>query len=109
MPDSFSAAVRSRMMAGIKGTNTKPEKLLRSYLFSRGLRYRLHVRSLPGAPDLVFTKHNAVVFVHGCFWHEHQGCSYFRLPSSNKAFWRKKLLGNVRRDKRQIAELRARG
>ena len=109
MPDRFSRAVRSRMMAGMGVKNTRPERLLRSYLFGRGLRYRLHARSLPGVPDLVFPKHKAVVFVHGCFWHRHEGCSYFRLPLSNRSFWDNKLRGNELRDQRQIAELKTAG
>ncbi|WP_080411881.1 very short patch repair endonuclease [Burkholderia ubonensis] len=97
---------RSRMMSSIRGKNTWPERTLRSLLFAKGLRYRLHVRDLPGSPDLVFPKHKAVVFVHGCFWHRHEGCRYATLPKANADFWKQKFQGNVDRDKRHIAMLR---
>jgi DNA mismatch endonuclease, patch repair protein len=107
MVDVVDAATRSRMMAGIRGTNTKPELVVRRYLHARGLRFRLHRSDLPGRPDLVLRKYGAVVLVHGCFWHAHQGCSYFRLPESRRDFWEEKLLGNRRRDDRQVAALGA--
>lgn len=98
---------RSRMMSSIRGKNTWPERVLRSLLFAKGFRYRLHVRKLPGAPDLVFPKHRAVVFVHGCFWHRHEGCRYTTTPRTNEEFWRQKFEGNVDRDGRHAAMLRA--
>ena len=98
MADKISPAARSRNMSAIGGKDTKPELVVRKALFSAGFRYRLHLRNLPGTPDIVLAKHNSVVFVHGCFWHAHHGCSDFRLPSSNRAFWKKKLNGNVKRD-----------
>lgn len=97
---------RSRMMSSIRGKDTWPERMLRSRLFASGFRYRLHVRSLPGSPDLVFPKYRAVVFVHGCFWHRHQGCRYAATPRANADFWEKKLQGNVDRDARHTAALR---
>ncbi|MGK2914844.1 MAG: very short patch repair endonuclease [Porticoccaceae bacterium] len=100
---------RSRMMSGIRGKNTWPERVLRSLLFARGFRYRLHVGSLPGSPDLVFPKHRAVVFVHGCFWHRHEGCRYTTTPVENAGFWRQKFLGNVDRDRRHTEMLRTLG
>jgi DNA mismatch endonuclease (patch repair protein) len=109
MADIVSKQVRSRMMSGIRGKDTQPEKLLRSYLFQRGFRYRLHQRKLPGAPDIVFPRHRAVIFVNGCFWHCHQGCSYFRLPATNRSFWKEKLKANVRRDALKSSELLAAG
>ena len=105
MADVVSRAVRSRMMAGIRSKNTRPELLIRRELFARGYRYRLHVASLPGKPDLVFPKHHAVIFVHGCFWHRH-GCFLFKWPSTNAAFWRAKILRNRFVDRRVFAELR---
>lgn len=105
MADIVSPAVRSRMMAGIKGKNTAPEVAVRSGLFALGLRYRLHDSSLPGRPDLVFRRYRAVVFVHGCFWHGHT-CSKFKWPKQNREFWKKKILGNRKRDlavRRQLA------
>lgn len=100
---------RSRMMSSIRGKNTLPERTLRSLLFARGLRYRLHVRKLPGSPDLVFPKRKAVVFVHGCFWHRHEGCRYATTPRNNEEFWRGKLQGNIDRDRRHGEMLRALG
>lgn len=94
------------MMSGIKGANTKPERLVRSFLHRHGLRFRLHGKKLPGKPDLVLSKHKAVVFVHGCFWHRHPGCKYAYTPKSNVDFWKKKFEENVRRDKRKDEELR---
>ncbi|NTY39143.1 very short patch repair endonuclease [Burkholderia diffusa] len=100
---------RSRMMSSIRGKNTWPERTLRSLLFAKGFRYRLHVRDLPGSPDLVFPKHKAVIFVHGCFWHRHEGCRYTTTPKANADFWKRKFQGNVDRDKRQAALLRDSG
>jgi DNA mismatch endonuclease (patch repair protein) len=100
---------RSRMMASIRGKNTRPERVLRSRLFAKGLRYRLHVRGLPGSPDLVFPKHRAVIFVHGCFWHRHNGCRYTTSPKSNEDFWRQKFEANIARDRRHAQMLQARG
>ena len=97
---------RSRMMSSIRGKNTWPERMLRSLLFARGFRYRLHVRNLPGSPDLVFPKHGAVIFVHGCFWHRHEGCRYTTTPKANSEFWKQKFQGNVDRDARHAAVLR---
>ncbi|WP_404990283.1 very short patch repair endonuclease [Burkholderia cenocepacia] len=96
-------------MSSIRGKNTWPERTLRSLLFAKGFRYRLHVRDLPGSPDLVFPKHKAVIFVHGCFWHRHEGCRYTTTPKTNTDFWQRKFQGNVDRDKRQAAILRDRG
>ena len=96
------------MMAGIGGKNTKPEVVIRSALHRRGFRFRLHRSDLPGKPDLVFTKHRAVILVHGCFWHGH-GCHLFRWPKTRKAFWRKKIESNMARDRRQFRQLRDSG
>lgn len=98
---------RSRCMAAIKGKDTKPEMIVRKYLFSRGLRFRVQVRKLPGNPDIVLLKYRTVIFVNGCFWHGHEGCRYFRLPKSNIEFWKEKIERNVARDVRNEAELKA--
>src|SRR5687768_3012809 len=96
-------------MAAIRGKNTRPELALRLALFAVGFRYRLHVRGLPGSPDLVFLKHRAVLFVYGCFWHRHVGCRFSTSPKTNDEFWRLKFEGNVTRDARNIALLREQG
>lgn len=95
-------------MSGIRGKNTKPEMLVRRYLHSHGFRYRLHVNSLPGHPDIVLPKWNAVVFVHGCFWHWHN-CRYFKLPKTRKDFWETKLADNKSRDLRNARMLEKMG
>lgn len=97
MADIVDLETRSRMMSGIRGKDTKPEVLVRSLLHRSGFRFRLHVGDLPGKPDIVLPKYHAVVNVMGCFWHCHR-CELFRWPSTRRAFWRKKILGNRRRD-----------
>lgn len=108
MNDVVSPAVRSRMMSGIRGKDTKPEMIVRRGLHRLGFRFRLHDKSLPGKPDLVFPKYKTVVFVHGCFWHRHD-CKYFKWPKTRPNFWRDKILGNVERDQQHIRELEATG
>lgn len=108
MADVVDAATRSRMMAGIRGKDTAPEMLVRRGLYARGFRYRLHGCDLPGKPDLVFTRRQAVIFVHGCFWHGHD-CHLFKWPGSRQEFWRGKIARNVGRDEVAIATLLARG
>jgi DNA mismatch endonuclease, patch repair protein len=93
------------MMAGIKGKNTKPELLIRKELHHLGYRYKLHDKTLPGKPDLVFPKYKAVIFVHGCFWHMHE-CHLFKWPSTREEFWRAKLNYNQEVDKRNLSELK---
>jgi DNA mismatch endonuclease (patch repair protein) len=97
MADIVDSATRSRMMSGIRGTNTKPEKLVRSLLHQEGYRFRLHRRDLPGKPDLVFPGRKAVIFVHGCFWHGHD-CPLFRLPGTRSEFWATKISNNKAND-----------
>ena len=97
--DIVDQSTRSRMMAGIKGKNTRPEMALRRALHSRGFRFRLHVKNIHGRPDLVFPKYRAVVFVHGCFWHRHEGCRYTTTPSTRSEYWQAKFGGNVARDR----------
>jgi DNA mismatch endonuclease, patch repair protein len=108
MADIVTPEVRSRMMAGIRGKDTKPEMIVRRGLHAMGFRYRLHDKSLPGKPDLVFPKYKAVVFVHGCFWHKHD-CRYFKWPKTRPEFWRSKISANVRRDCLVFEELRKAG
>lgn len=108
MTDVLTAAQRQLNMSRIRGRDTKPEMLVRQGLHARGLRYRLHDRKLPGRPDLVFPRHGAVVFVHGCFWHAH-GCALSKLPATRQDFWKKKLEGNVTRDRRAVDALLASG
>ena len=102
MTDIKTPEQRSRNMAAIKGKDTKPEMIVRKYLFSRGLRFRVQVRKLPGNPDIVLPKYKTVIFVNGCFWHGHEGCRYFRLPKSNVEFWEEKIKRNVARDVRNV-------
>ena len=96
------------MMAGIRGRDTKPELTIRSALHRLGFRFRLHRNYLPGRPDLVFAKHGAVIFVHGCFWHRH-GCHLFKWPKTRTRFWREKIDSNVARDCRHLLALADRG
>lgn len=109
MADTMTPEQRHRCMAAIKGKDTKPELIVRKYLFSQGLRFRIQVRKLPGRPDIVLRKYRTVIFVDGCFWHGHEGCRYFRLPKSNIDFWRAKIERNTARDARNEAELTAQG
>lgn len=95
-------------MSGIRGKDTQPEKLVRSFLHREGLRFALHTK-LPGKPDLAFPKHGAVVFVHGCFWHRHPNCRYATTPASNSEFWRTKFDANVARDNDAAKRLRSSG
>lgn len=103
--DVHTKETRSYNMSRIRNKNTKPEELVRKYLFSRGLRYRKNVNKLPGCPDVVLPKYKTVIFVNGCFWHVHEGCRYFKWPENNKEFWENKLLENKRRDNIKIQEL----
>ena len=99
MADNHSKEIRSKNMSHIRSKNTKPEEVVRKYLFSKGLRYRKNVQSLPGCPDIVLKKYKTVVFVNGCFWHHHN-CNRFKWPSSNQEYWIPKINGNEKRDKR---------
>lgn len=108
MADVLTAAQRSFNMSRIRGQDTKPELAIRRGLHALGLRFRLHVRELPGRPDLVFPKYGAAVFVHGCFWHGHN-CAMFHLPATRRDFWSGKISGNREHDKQAIFALRAEG
>jgi DNA mismatch endonuclease (patch repair protein) len=103
--DVLSTNQRSRNMAAIKGRNTKPEILVRQMLHAHGFRFRLHRRDLPGRPDIVLPKYKTVVFVNGCFWHQHVGCKFATKPSSRVEFWDAKLTRNVARDFENAAKL----
>lgn len=106
MVDVVDPRTRSRMMAGIRGKDTRPERLLRQKLHAVGIRYRLHAPDLPGKPDLVFPRFKAVAFVHGCFWHRHKDCHWCSTPSSNTDFWSAKFERNVVRDRDAAEALR---
>lgn len=108
MADIVDKTTRSRMMAGIKSKNTKPELLIRSGLHKRGFRYRLHDKALVGKPDLVFRKKYAVIFIHGCFWHGHD-CHLFKLPSTRTEWWKDKIKATKKRDLKVQKELRLLG
>ena len=95
-------------MAAIRGSHTKPELVVRKALHAAGLRYRLHVKNIPGKPDMVFKRWNAVVFVNGCFWHHHD-CHLFRWPATREEFWKQKITRNVENDKKVLATLRRQG
>ncbi|MBU9706000.1 very short patch repair endonuclease [Paenibacillus sp. AK121] len=108
MADIVPPEKRSKMMAGIKGKDTKPEMILRKGLHGLGFRYRLHDRNLPGKPDMVFPRYKAVIFAHGCFWHGHS-CHLFKWPSSNEEFWHTKIERNMEADKKNIILLQEMG
>lgn len=104
MADNHSKEVRSKNMSHIRSTNSKPEEIVRKYLFSKGFRYRKNVRTLPGCPDIVLPKYHTVIFVNGCFWHRHD-CGRFVCPSSNTEYWIPKINRNVERDKQNHKKL----
>lgn len=113
MADVHEPKVRSYNMSRVKGKDTKPELLVRKYLHRAGYRYNLHGKykgeKLPGKPDLVFPVYRSVLFVHGCFWHAHKGCRYFKIPETREEWWREKLMGNRERDLRHIDQLESKG
>lgn len=108
MSDNHSKEIRSMNMSHIRSTNSKPEEIVRKYLFSRGLRYRKNVRTLPGCPDVVLPKYKTVIFVNGCFWHHHD-CGRFVWPSTNEEYWHNKIDRNVKRDKKNTKLLEEQG
>lgn len=99
MADVHTPEQRSYNISRIHSKNTKPEELVRKFLFSQGFRYRKNDAKLPGKPDIVLPKYKAVIFVNGCFWHGHEGCRYFVWPKNNAEFWKEKITGNIQRDK----------
>jgi len=98
MADVHSKETRSYNMSRIRSKDTKPEMLVRKFLHKNGFRYRLHVKDLPGKPDIVLPKYKTVIFIHGCFWHGHEGCKYYVVPKSNVTYWLPKIKKNVSRD-----------
>lgn len=105
MADVHDKATRSYNMSRIKGTDTKPEMLVRKYLHANGLRYRLHNKNLPGKPDLTLSKYNTVIFVNGCFWHGHKGCKYFVIPKTRTEWWKEKIEETIKRDNIAMKDL----
>lgn len=113
MADVHEPKVRSYNMSRVKGKDTKPEMNVRQYLHQKGFRYNLHGKfrgtKLPGRPDLVLPAYKTVIFVHGCFWHAHDGCKHFKIPETRREWWREKLLGNRERDLKNIDQLKEEG
>jgi len=107
--DRLSENRRSQNMSKIRSTNTRPEMAVRSLLHSVGFRFRLHVKALPGKPDIVLRKHSLVLFVNGCFWHRHQGCRFAYETKSRVSFWKQKFADTVKRDERNVALLKSAG
>jgi len=109
MTDIVNKETRSRMMSGIRGKDTQPELLLRRAVHARGFRYRLHLKTVTGRPDLVLAKYGVTVFVHGCFWHRHEGCKLASTPATRPEFWAAKFSANIRRDQKVLATLSEEG
>jgi DNA mismatch endonuclease (patch repair protein) len=109
MADVFTKEKRSWIMGRVKGRDTKPENLVRSFIHKMGYRFRIHRKDLPGNPDIVLPRHKKVIFVHGCFWHGHKRCPRSKRPSTNEEFWNLKLDKNIKRDKRFQRKLRCLG
>jgi DNA mismatch endonuclease (patch repair protein) len=109
MADVHPPEIRSYNMSRIKGKNTKPEIIVRKYLFKAGLRFRLHVKSLPGKPDIVLPKYKTVIFVHGCFWHGHENCRYFVVPKTRTDWWMTKIDRNKQLDMQNVVRLKLQG
>ena len=107
--DTLTPQQRHHVMASVRSKDTKPEMLVRKYLWHEGFRYRLNNPHLPGHPDIVLRKYRTCVFVNGCFWHGHEGCKYFRLPKTNTEFWKKKIKRNKERDRFEQKQLAAMG
>ena len=103
--DVHNKETRSYNMSRIKGKNTKPEEIVRKYLFSKGFRYRKNDKRLPGTPDIVLPKYKTLIFVNGCFWHGHEGCRYYVIPQTNTNFWVNKINTNIQRDEKKSSEL----
>lgn len=109
MSDIFTPTKRHEIMSSIKGSNTKPEILVRKFLYNNGFRFRRNVRTLPGSPDIVIKKIHTVIFINGCFWHGHQNCKAFRIPKTRTEFWIQKIQRNRERDKEAIKKLQTLG
>ena len=109
MSDVHNPKQRSYNMSHIRSKDTKPEEIVRKFLFSKGFRYRKNDARFPGKPDIVLPKYKTVIFVNGCFWHKHEGCKYFVWPENNAEFWRNKIMSNVERDKRNYEQIQKQG
>lgn len=109
MTDVHDQKTRSFNMSRIRSKDTKPEMIVRRFLFKKGLRFRLHVKKLPGKPDLVLRKYETVIFVHGCFWHGHEGCKYYVIPKTRTEWWLNKINRNKQLDSENIIKLKANG
>lgn len=105
MADVHSKETRSYNMSQIKGKNTKPELLVRKFLFSKGFRYRLHSKTLPGKPDIILPKYKCIIFVHGCFWHGHENCRYYVIPKTRTEWWTAKISRNKEKDLENFVKL----
>lgn len=105
MADVHDKQTRSYNMSQIKGKNTKPEILVRKFLFSKGFRYRLHLKTLPGKPDIVLPKYKTIIFINGCFWHGHENCKYFVIPKTRTDWWLNKIYGNKQKDSENFIQL----
>lgn len=109
MPDVMTPQQRHECMSHIRSKDTKPEQLVRQALWHNGFRYRLHVKGLPGKPDIVLPKYRTVIFINGCFWHGHEGCRYYVIPKTNTSFWLDKITSNKARDARDESALNEAG
>jgi len=106
MADVHSKEIRSFNMSRIRGKDTKPELIVRKFLFSKGYRYKLHDKTLPGKPDIVLPKYKTAIFIHGCFWHGHEGCKYFVVPKTRTEWWLKKIKRNQELDQLALEKLK---
>ena len=109
MKDVHSKEVRSYNMSRIRSKNTQPELIVRKFLHAKGFRYRIHDKKLPGKPDIVLPKYNTVIFIHGCFWHNHKNCKYAQFPKTNAGYWTHKILNNINKDEQYVKTLRKDG
>ncbi|KIO76148.1 endonuclease [Pedobacter lusitanus] len=109
MADVHSKEIRSHNMSKIKSKDTKPELLVRKFLFKNGFRYRLHLKVLPGKPDIVLPKYRTVIFINGCFWHGHEGCKYYVIPKTRTEWWSDKINSNVKKDIKSVLQLKELG
>lgn len=109
MADTVSRKRRSEIMSNVKSSNTKPEILVRKFLYSKGIRFRLHDKKLPGKPDIKVPKFKVVVFINGCFWHGHKSCKIYVMPKTNKTFWYSKIENNINRDRKNKSKLKRLG
>ncbi len=105
MADVHDKKTRSYNMSRIRGKDTKPEMIVRKFLFAKGYRYRLHAKNLPGKPDIILPKYKTIIFIHGCFWHGHEGCKYYVIPKTRTEWWVEKIGKNKKKDKENYEKL----